>query len=94
MSRAHMHHAAASSRRVAGRPYHSASNDDECIRHPVDAPYFVIYYNDVYEVDLPPGHRFPMEKYRIVREAVQAKVDSLRGDEKGRVRCGESVNER
>ena len=87
--RAQLHHASASPRCVAGRPYHSASKDDECIRRPVDAPYFAIYYNDVYEVDLPPGHRFPMAKYRIVREAVQAKVDSLRGDEKARVRCGE-----
>ena len=88
--RAQLHHAWASPRRVAGRPYHSASND-ECIRRPVDAPYFAIYYNDVYEVDLPPGHRFPMAKYRIVREGVQAKIDSLSGDEKGRVRCGELI---
>jgi hypothetical protein len=88
--RAQLHHAWASPRRVAGRPYHSASND-ECIRRPVDAPYFAIYYNDVYEVDLPQGHRFPMAKYRIVREGVQAKIDSLSGDEKGRVRCGELI---
>lgn len=27
-----------------------------------------LFYNDVYKVDLPPGHRFPMEKYRLVRE--------------------------
>ena len=32
---------------------------------------FRIYYNDVYEVPLPPNHRFPMEKYRLVRERVQ-----------------------
>ena len=87
--RAQQHHASAAPRRVSGRPFHSASNDDECIRRPVDAPFFAIYYNDVYEVDLPPGHRFPMAKYRIVREGVQAKLDSLSGDEKGRVRCGE-----
>ena len=37
-------------------------------------PYFSIYYNDVYEVDMPPGHRFPMAKYRQVREAVQSKL--------------------
>ena len=33
--------------------------------------FFPIYYNDVYEVTLPPNHRFPMEKYRRVREKVQ-----------------------
>jgi len=34
-------------------------------------PFFSIFYNDVYEVKLPPNHRFPMEKYRKVRERVQ-----------------------
>ena len=28
----------------------------------------VLYYNDVYEVILPPSHRFPMNKYKLVRE--------------------------
>jgi hypothetical protein len=37
-------------------------------------PYFPIYYNDVYEVDLPKGHRFPMEKYRRVRLALQDRI--------------------
>lgn len=27
-----------------------------------------LFYNDVYRVELPGGHRFPMEKYRLVRE--------------------------
>lgn len=27
-----------------------------------------LFYNDVYQVQLPAGHRFPMEKYRLVRE--------------------------
>lgn len=40
----------------------------------VDAPSLTIYYNDVYDVDMPSGHRFPMKKYRLVREGVQAKV--------------------
>lgn len=31
----------------------------------------LFYYNDTYEVDLPDGHRFPMEKYRLVREMLQ-----------------------
>ena len=29
------------------------------------------FYNDVYEVQLPEGHRFPMEKYRLVRRQLQ-----------------------
>jgi acetoin utilization deacetylase AcuC-like enzyme len=37
-------------------------------------PWFRIYYNDVYEVHLPPNHRFPMQKYRMVREMLQAKI--------------------
>eukprot|EP01052_Picozoa_sp_SAG31_P074359 SAG31_NODE_33473_length_343_cov_1.045082_1_plen_88_part_10 len=28
----------------------------------------IFFYNDVYEVSLPPTHTFPMEKYRLVRE--------------------------
>jgi acetoin utilization deacetylase AcuC-like enzyme len=39
-------------------------------------PYFPIYYNDVYEVNLPKGHRFPMKKYRQVRDIVQKKLTS------------------
>ena len=35
----------------------------------LDAPSFTIYYNDVYEVDMPPGHRFPMKKYALVRDS-------------------------
>jgi hypothetical protein len=89
ISPAQLHHEFAFPLCVASRLFHSASNNKECIRYPMDVPYFAIYYNDVYEVDLPPGHRFPMKKYRIVREALQAKVDNLREDEKGRVRCGE-----
>jgi len=29
------------------------------------------YYNDLYEVTLPISHRFPMQKYRLVREMLQ-----------------------
>ncbi|MCP3138948.1 histone deacetylase family protein [Pyxidicoccus xibeiensis] len=29
-----------------------------------------VFHSDGYEVPLPPGHRFPMEKYRLVREAL------------------------
>lgn len=34
-------------------------------------PYYQLYYNDVYEVPLPPKHRFPMSKYKQVRERIQ-----------------------
>ena len=30
-----------------------------------------LFYNDIYHVDMPPGHRFPMEKYRLVRRRLQ-----------------------
>lgn len=30
-----------------------------------------LFYNDIYEVPLPPNHRFPMQKYRLVRETLQ-----------------------
>ena len=30
-----------------------------------------LFYNDHYEVPLPTKHRFPMAKYRIVREQLQ-----------------------
>ena len=39
----------------------------------------VIYYNDVYRVVLPDTHQFPMEKYRVVREGLQAEMASHRG---------------
>ena len=31
-----------------------------------------IYYTDHYVLPLPPGHRFPMQKYALLRERVQA----------------------
>ena len=49
--------------------------------------FFPIYYNDVYEVDLPKGHRFPMEKYRKVRMALQNKIFAI--DNEQNVKCGE-----
>lgn len=54
-------------------------------------PYFSIYYNDVYEVDMPPGHRFPMAKYRQVREAVQSKLTKYT-DEQKVIQCNFSVS--
>lgn len=38
-----------------------------------------LFYNDVYEVPLPAGHRFPMEKYRKVRTKLQSEFDSGAG---------------
>lgn len=35
----------------------------------------VLYYNDHYEVPLPPTHRFPMQKYREVRLALQRELE-------------------
>lgn len=31
-----------------------------------------IFYTDIFELPLPPGHHFPMEKYRLVREGLLA----------------------
>jgi acetoin utilization deacetylase AcuC-like enzyme len=31
-----------------------------------------VYYSDSYTVELPPGHRFPMAKYRMLRDALIA----------------------
>lgn len=41
-----------------------------------------LFYNDVYRVDLPEGHRFPMDKYRLVREGLQRELQ-LSEDEIG-----------
>jgi len=35
------------------------------------SPLVHFFYNDVYDVLLPPNHRFPMPKYRLVREKLQ-----------------------
>jgi acetoin utilization deacetylase AcuC-like enzyme len=37
----------------------------------VPAP-VTVYYSDSYTVDLPPGHRFPMAKYRMLHDALLA----------------------
>jgi acetoin utilization deacetylase AcuC-like enzyme len=58
----------------------TSTNDDHMVQdstnHP-SLPSFPIYYNDVYEVPLPPNHRFPMTKYRKVRERIQSKLSSI-----------------
>jgi acetoin utilization deacetylase AcuC-like enzyme len=45
--------------------YPSADSSKSC---------FPIYYNDVYEFELPPHHRFPMQKYVKVRKMVQSSI--------------------
>ena len=49
------------------------------------SPAFRLFYNDVYEVNLPPKHRFPMGKYRKVRESVQEKLAKSSSED---VECG------
>jgi hypothetical protein len=51
-------------------------------------PFFRIYYNDVYEVELPPRHRFPMKKYAQVRKQIQKWIADLPEEEQRRVNCG------
>ena len=59
---------------------HSSSRRSPVIRY---------FYNDVYEVKLPPRHRFPMGKYRQVRTKVQDMISDLPQEQKERVDWGE-----
>jgi hypothetical protein len=38
--------------------------------HPRYSPCFHLYFNDIYEVIIPPHHRFPMKKYELVRKRI------------------------
>lgn len=40
-----------------------------------------LYYNDVYEVQLPQNHRFPMGKYRMVRQKLQKEYADIKNVE-------------
>ena len=71
---------------INGRLYHNTPTNN------IDTPYFKIFYNDVYEVDMPKGHRFPMGKYRKVRDKVQHKIGSLTNEEKNKVDCSFNVS--
>jgi hypothetical protein len=51
-------------------------------------PFYRLYYNDVYEVILPPRHRFPMEKYGQVRRLVQQWVANLSKEDQDAIHCG------
>ena len=57
------------------------------IIHCNDKPFFRIFYNDVYEVILPDGHRFPMEKYGKVRRRVQEMIGALPPKQQEKVQC-------
>jgi len=50
-------------------------------------PSFQLFYNDVYEVKLPPRHRFPMGKYKKVRERVQYLISKLPQEKRESVNC-------
>jgi acetoin utilization deacetylase AcuC-like enzyme len=64
-------------RRTVDTGNSSTTSSSEPVSPSLDRrPYFSVYYNDVYEVQLPPNHRFPMEKYRQVREIVQKYVQT------------------
>jgi acetoin utilization deacetylase AcuC-like enzyme len=39
------------------------------------------YHSDRFALPLPPGHRFPLQKYRLLREAVQARLPGVRLNE-------------
>ena len=45
------------------------------------------FYSDCFELPLPDGHRFPMAKYRLLRERVQRHAD----EQIGRASCRERV---
>jgi acetoin utilization deacetylase AcuC-like enzyme len=55
-------------------------------------PFFRIFYNDVYEVILPKGHRFPMQKYGKVRRRVQEMIAALPPKEQEKVQCDFQVS--
>jgi acetoin utilization deacetylase AcuC-like enzyme len=65
----------------------SSGEEAEPTAAPRQRPSFTIYYNDIYEVKLPPNHRFPMEKYRKVRKRVQQMIQDLPEEERGLVDC-------
>lgn len=55
-------------------------------------PFFKIFYNDVYRVSLPANHRFPMEKYRLVREKLQSTIESEVATHGSLVQCDFQVS--
>ena len=79
-----------SHRRLLSTAIHvSLDTGTEATSIPQSKSFFPIYYNDVYEVMLPPNHRFPMEKYRKVREKVQQFIGASSSvvDQNSRIMC-------
>jgi hypothetical protein len=58
----------------------------------VDVSKLSIFYNDVYEVNLPPNHRFPMPKYRMAREQAQAEIAKQMKEVPTLVECSKSMS--
>lgn len=50
-------------------------------------PFYRIYYNDIYKVNLPPRHRFPMKKYGQVRRKLQDLISDLDQEKQKLVDC-------
>jgi hypothetical protein len=63
--------------------------DNNNLSSPRRSPIIRFFYNDVYEVKLPPRHRFPMLKYRQVRTKVQDMISNLPQEQQERVDWGE-----
>ena len=40
-----------------------------------------LYYTDIFELPLPPKHRFPMSKYRLLRERIGREIDSAKNEQ-------------
>lgn len=45
-------------------------NNSVCPTSIVSCPFVKVFYADVYVLPLPPEHRFPIQKYRLVREGL------------------------
>ena len=65
----------------------STGRNNNCARTSRRRPTIRYFYNDVYEVLLPPRHRFPMGKYRQVRTNVQDRISKLPQKEREQVDC-------
>jgi acetoin utilization deacetylase AcuC-like enzyme len=58
---------------------HRAAREDSttAIMHAPGVPSVKVFYADQFVLPLPPGHRFPMEKYSLLRERVTAELDGI-----------------
>lgn len=44
----------------------------------LESPVVLAYHSDTFVLPLPPGHRFPVSKYRLLREAAEATLPGVR----------------